>query len=312
MSKQNITSLIGSIVAALVMTSCAALNNPEYDYLSGPILKYPTVLNTCTFGVQNMDENAKVESDALTCHYDGFDVTYKLSYNMVISLIIINKSNKSLIIDKSKSYVLYSGFSTQLFKDVRSTRSTTFNNVQDAIDNVQTNEGGVSMTIPPYSKWELPTNETNIREIKKLPSFKSSIGVHNMTPYDEQEVVEFIIPYSYDYSLAKWETCRNRVYVNSVEVSTGITSNRNFPMTASWISQNQYKIEKLSGEGPDYTEANRIDAINWKRWNDHKRARVVTNLLVGPITLGLGWWFELFGIAEVHSAPQTYGNGYYR
>lgn len=105
MSKQKVTSLLGFIVAILSLHSCAVPS-----YLPGPTIHYPGIQNTCTFGVQNMDEKAKVEPNALTAHYNGFDVTYKINANFVVSLTIINNSNKSLIIDKSKSYVLYDGY----------------------------------------------------------------------------------------------------------------------------------------------------------------------------------------------------------
>ena len=210
MNKKTIMGLTSLLVAVTAFTSCAVPN-----YLPGPTIHYPTIENTATFGVQNMDENAKVETNGLTCHYDGFNVMYKINRDFVVSFVIENNSNKSLIIDKSKSYVLYDGYSTQLFKDVRSSRSTTFNNVQDAINNVQTNEAGVSMTIPPYSKWELPLQETNVRGRRHgLPSFRIDEGLHPMTPLQNNDVVEFVIPYSYDYSLAKWNTCRNRIYIN--------------------------------------------------------------------------------------------------
>lgn len=131
-----ITALLISIV--LSFTSCAA---PKF--MPKPELLFPVYTNKGTIGVENMDAMAKVENEALTCHYEGFDVTYKFLKDFTITFEIKNNTNRSLIIDKSKAYVLYNGYSTQLFKDVRSTRNTTFNNVQDAINNVQTNEGGV-------------------------------------------------------------------------------------------------------------------------------------------------------------------------
>lgn len=99
-----------------------------------------------------MDQKGKIEPQSLTAHYDGFDVRYKIDNKFVVSLEIVNNTNKSLITDKSKCYVLYNGYSRDLFKDVRSSRSTTFNNVQDAINNVQTSDASVIMSIPPYSK----------------------------------------------------------------------------------------------------------------------------------------------------------------
>lgn len=277
MNKSKTTRLLSLFIAVLALTSCAP------NYLPCPKIQYPITENKCTFGVQNMDQNAKVEMDALTCHYDGFDVKYKILDNLVVSLEIINNTNKSLIIDKSKCYVLYDGYSTQLFKDVRSSRSTTFNNVQDAINNVQTNEAGISMTIPSYSKWELPIQETNAREINKLPSFNYSAGIHALTPYDNQETVEFVIPYTFDYSLAKWETCRNRIYVNSIEVKNDYISSPSISFNTRRLSSNQYLVSRRSGE-PDMTEVDKVDAINKKRYKKHITQNVILQVIGLPFT----------------------------
>ncbi len=249
-------------------------------YLTAPVIEYPIIENLCSFGIQNMDNDAKVENNVLTCHYDGFDVKYHVE-DFIVSLTVINNSNKSLIIDKSKCYVLYNGYATQMFKDVRSTRSTTFNNVQDAINNVQTTEGGVSMTIPPYSKWELPLNETNVRKLEKLPEFNYTIGVHALSSFDNPETVEFIIPYSFDYSMAKWETCRNRIYVNSIVCKSELVTNMYKYRNSDWtlISDTQYKCTRQNGI-PDYAEANRIDDINQKKWRKHNKSLLLHRLLI--------------------------------
>lgn len=280
MNKKKITCLFDLFVIVLAFTSCA-----PPTYLPKPTVNYPGIMNTCTFGVQNMDEMAKIEPDLLTAHYDGFDVTYKISNDFVVSLIITNNSNKSLIIDKSKSYVLYNGYSTDLFKDVRSSRSTTFNNVQDAINNVQTHEGGVSMTVPPYSKWELPLQETNVRQLNKLPEFNLSVGVHSLSPFDNKETVEFIIPYSFDYSMAKWDTSRNRIYVNSIETKE---FSKTFPFTASgaplMVKRNQYEVIMRNGV-PDFSEVERINAINMEKYKKHKKAVSISHGVWGTVML---------------------------
>ncbi len=277
MSKQRFKNLVNLLFVVQALSSCAP------KYLAAPTIQYPITQNTCTFGVQNMDENAKVEPNALTCHYDGFDVVYKVLDNLVVSLEIVNNTNKSLIIDKSKCYVLYGGYSTQLFKDVRSSRSTTFNNVQDAINNVQTNESGVSMTIPPYSKWELPIPETNVREIKKLPQFSDSPGIHSLTRHDNQETVEYVIPYTFDYSLAKWNTSRNLVYINSIDVKNGFSLSPKVSEEFKWLASNQYMITRRNGEA-DYSEAERIDAINMKKYKKHEKLNLVMAGMLLPVT----------------------------
>lgn len=241
MKTRSLFSFIFLCSYIIIFGSCAAPT-----YLPPPPVQYFILESTYTFGVQNMDETAKVESNAMTCHYDGFDVQYQINHDLSATFVIVNNSNKSLIIDKSKCFVLYDGYSNQLFKEVRSSRSTTFNNVQDAINNVQTNEGSVSMSIPPYSKWALPIQETNVRSIQKLPTSNYSEGRHQLSPYDNQEVVEFVIPYSYDYSLSNWNTCRNRIFVNSVDVKMRTSASPSYSQTPQWISSNQYRISNLS------------------------------------------------------------------
>lgn len=305
MSKQKHTNLLGLGIIVLAFTSCAAPH-----YLPAPTIHYPGIQNTCTFGVQNMDEKAKIDPSTLTAHYEGFDVKYKIYDDFVVSLEIINNSNKSLIIDKSKSYVLYNGYSTQLFKDVRSSRSTTFNNVQDAINNVQTNEAGVSMTVPPYSKWELPLQESNVRKLKELPDFRENIGLHALTPFDNKETVEFLIPYSYDYSLAKWDTSRNRIYVNSIETKTFDFTHPFDPSGPDMISTIQYQIIRKNGY-PDYSEANRIDAINMKKYKRHNNAVTTSHyfwctVTVFPLFFWLMWDDDAY-IGCTEHQPPIYG-----
>lgn len=280
MSKHSVASLSSLFFLVLLISSCTAPT-----YLSKPTVNYPGIMNTCTFGVQNMDEMAKIESEKLTAHYNGFDVTYKINDAFIVSLIISNNSNKSLIIDKSKSYVLYNGYSTELFKDVRSSRSTTFNNVQDAINNVQTNEGGVSMTVPPYSKWELPLQETNVRQINKLPDFNLVVGVHSLTHFDNKETIEFVIPYSFDYSMAKWDTSRNRIYVNSIETKE---FSETWPFSAKgeprMIAANQYEIIKANGV-PDFSEVINTNAINMEKYKKHKKIVNISHGVWGTVLL---------------------------
>ena len=266
MKRSVFANIMCTLLIAFVTCSCSA---PKY--LPGPTVHYPGLKNTCTFGVQNMDSEGKPESNSLVCHYNGFDIRYEVKQNFLISLTIINNSNKSLIIDKSKSYVLYDGYSTELFKDVRSSRSTTFNNVQDAINNVQTNEAGVSMTIPPYSKWELPLKETNLRVLKELPEFNTEVGYHPITSFDNKETVEFVLPYSFDYSLAKWSTCRNRIYVNSIETEAFYREDPIVGTDAMMISAEKYALSRPNGVPAELIEASKIDEINQKMYMKHSR-----------------------------------------
>lgn len=183
-----------------------------------PLPKVTAIVNTYEYTIQPMDEDAKCDNTTLTASYDGFNVVYRLNKNRIMTFIIENKTNKYLILDKSKCYVIYDGFSRELFKDVRSGRSTTYNNVQDAINNVNTNESSITLSIPPYSKWELPVEETNLDALKEYNKIITELGSHSLTPYTTNQIIEFVIPYSWDYSLSKWATSRNRLYVGNIKV----------------------------------------------------------------------------------------------
>ena len=173
--------------------------------------------NHYELSIQNMDGTA--QCNGLNAIYDGFNVSYSLNSNNQMVMTIENKTNKSLIIDKSKCYVLYDGYSKDLFKNVRSGRSTTYNNVQDAIDNVQTNESSITMSIPPYSKWTLPVEETNVTASNMPSLFYWDAGNHPLSALSEgNQTTEFVIPYTFDYALAKWSTSRNRLYVGNIRV----------------------------------------------------------------------------------------------
>lgn len=323
------------LVSVVLMSSCSAPT-----YLAAPNINYPYIKNTCNLGIQNMDEEAKVEEQNLTCHYENFDIRYKLIENYkdyIITFEIVNKSNKSMIIDKSKCYVLRNGYATELFKDVRSTRSTTFNNVQDAINNVQTNESGVSMSIPPYSTFAIAINETNIEPLKKLPQFISEEGNKALTPYDDIDITEFILPYSFDYSLAKWNTSRNRVYFNNI-MSEKVTIpghyKNKYPRDGNRHINDKntlYVCYRADWSTPiDYTEANRIDDLNIEMYKKHRRDVIITHVCLSPITIPAviatniillpiavfmpsdsGTPFDMFLLYGCHDHyPAIYGNKY--
>ena len=286
---KQLHTFIGIALFTLLISSCAAPN-----YLPCPEINYPYIKNTYNLGIQNMDENAQIELNNLTCHYKEFDIKYKLTKDTIITFEITNKTNKSMIIDKSKCYVLRNGYATDLFKDVRSSRSTTFNNVQDAINNVQTNETSVSMTIPPYSKWTMAIKETNLKKLEKLPNFKMEPGITHLTQYDDIDVVEFIIPYSFDYSMAKWSTCRNRVYINCItseEVTIASHSKNKYLYDGiTRINDNgnfYYSLRTDLSTAIDYTEANRIDDINIRRYKKHRRKVLASHACWSPITCTL-------------------------
>lgn len=270
---KSIFKILLPLCVALITASCA---HPKY---LTPDIKKSYLTNTGTFVVQNMDNKGKIEPQSLTAHYDGFDVRYKISDAKLVSFEIINNTNKSLIIDKSKCYVLYNGYSTELFKDVRSSRSTTFNNVQDAINNVQTSDASITMTIPPYSKWSLPLNETNLRSFE-LPAFIEDLGVHSISQYDNPETVEFVIPYTFDYSLTKWNTSRNRVYVGHIKVS-----NEMLPVSQNklMLNDNNYqfcrKILYINKE-----EIDNVNRENIEIWKRHRRAVNTSHIFWGIVT----------------------------
>lgn len=267
-------------VLLIAFASCSA---PHYLALPSQV-QCPVVQNKGSFGIQNLDEQAKVESNNLICHYEGFDIQFTVSKDFTASFTIINNTNKDLLIDKSQCYVLYNGSASSLFKDVRLSGSTTFNDVQGAINNVQTSHGSVMMTIPAYSKWVPPIIETNVRNIQELPEPFSTTGNHSLTQYDNPEPVEFIIPYSFDPTMRAWKTTRNRVYVSSVNAqkatvpvnraisNEGASAHQYYRPSATpvMISSKEYIINKQNGI-PDFSEVDRIDAINQQRYKKHNR-----------------------------------------
>jgi len=286
---KKIKLLFYLIACILLITSCAA---PKY--MGAPKINYPYVKNTYHLGIQNMDKEANIDTKNVICRYKNFDIKYKITNNYIVTFEITNKSEKSMIIDKSKSYVLYDGYATELFKDVRSSRSTTFNNVQDAINNVQTNEAGVSMTIPPYSKWTVALKESNLKKMEKLPKFKDAAGVTNLSQFDEIDITEFVIPYSFDYSMAKWSTCRNRVFINTI-----ISEKTTIP--GSYLTKHPLDcVTRFDEDGRfyytyridytipiDYSEANKIDDINMEMYKKHRRKVNISHICWSPVTVPL-------------------------
>lgn len=235
------------------------------------LLPLPSVIatvNTYEYVVQNMDEEAKCDNSTLTAFYNGFNVSYYLN-NMKMTFVIENKTNKYLIIDKSKCYVLYNGYSKELFKDVRAGRTTTYNNVQDAISSVNTNESSVTLSIPPYSKWELPIEESNIQAVERFYNFKWEVGDHSLTQYTTNQTIEFVIPYSWDYALAKWSTSRNRLFVGNINVNERVFANPNVAMYSQQNNRICYTSVKISSEGrKEYDSVCRInDEIREKNSN---------------------------------------------
>ena len=227
---------------------------------------YVTV-NHYEYGIENMDKEAKCDRNSLSALYDGFVVRYTFSdnpsYRNTMTFEIENKTEKSLIIDKSKCFVLYNGYSNELFKDVRTGKVTTFNDVQDAVSSVQTNESSVTMSIPPYSKWRLPIEETNIKQSSFPKTRKNEIGSYPQTVYTSEYTIEFVIPYSFDYKLAKWKTIRNRLFVDNIRVEKTL---RNIP-SEFYVSRftvgNEQVLEFLQDD--DLKEWREVDDYNMTR-----------------------------------------------
>lgn len=147
----------------------------------------------------------------------------------------------------------------------------------------------------------------NIRGLKKLPDFRMTTGIHSLSAFDNPEPIEFVIPYSYDYSLAKWSTSRNRIYVNSiVSVEKSVDKTEYVAAGNVLISGRQYVNIKKNGI-PDFTEANRIDEINQQKFRKHNRVVKCSHLLCGPITCFMSW--ILYGCYTDEHMPYQYGDG---
>lgn len=245
-----------------------------------PLPNVTAIVNTFEYTVQPMDEDAKCDNSTLTAFYDGFNVIYSLNKNRIMKFCIENKTNKYLILDKSKCYVIYDGYSRELFKDVRSGRSTTYNNVQDAINSVSTNESSITLSIPPYSKWELPIEETNLEAIKEYTSIKTELGSHSLNPYTTNQTIEFVIPYSWDYSLSKWDTSRNRLYIGNINVEEKLCA---YPGAAT--RYNIFREKNYSKAG--ITKAGRAEydrVVELNKEIERKNAKIKRNNYIAKVT----------------------------
>lgn len=280
---------------AITFASCSA---PNYMALPSYV-QVPCIQNTCTFGIQNMDQNAKVENSNLVCHYEDFDIQYTISDEFIISFTIINNSNKDLLIDKTKCFVMYNGNASQLFKDARMTGSTTFNDVTGST-NISTNHGRVMMIIPSYSKWSPTLNETNLRT-SQVPEFMTTDGLHHLSVFDNPEVVEFSFEYSFDKKQAKWGNNRNKVYVSTVDVKhyelmqkrnpngngTFTFINPSYSKKRNPSKPNEYETLVIDGR-PDWSEVERINNINQEKFQTHNRQERAGHVLLSIATIPLG------------------------
>lgn len=163
------------------------------------------------------------------------------------------------------------------------------------------------MTVPPYSKWELPLQETNVIGMK-LPAFNWTPGIHTLTSFDNPENVEFVIPYSFDYSMAKWDTSRNRLFVEELEVET-------FEETKPFDSEGPssiayfYVTTRRNGE-PDWSETQRVNSINLKRYRKHKRAVDISHGVWGTIFLPVGFAGYLVYLRGCDHEPPVYNTAW--
>ena len=271
--KNALTSLSMLFLLSSVLFSCKTkelLPLPSYPSLHSlpPVV---ATVNTYEYSIQPMDEDAKCDNSTLTAFYDGFNVIYSMNENRVMKFCIENKTNKYLILDKSKCYVIYDGYSRELFKDVRSGRSTTYNNVQDAINSVSTNESSITLSIPPYSKWELPIEETNVESVKICDEFLMAKGSHPLTPYTTNQTIEFVIPYSWDYSLSKWDTSRNRLYVGNIKVEEVECASPDMCYNLAVFSGNCYSKAMVAKDGR--REYDLVVAKNTQILNEYSLAK---------------------------------------
>lgn len=246
--------------------------------------------NHYELSIQNMDGAA--QCNGLNAIYEGFNVSYSLNTNNQMVLTVENKTNKSLIIDKSKCYVLYDGYSKDLFKNVRSGRSTTYNNVQDAIDNVQTNESSITMSIPPYSKWSLPVEETNVTAFNMPSLFYWDAGNHPLSALSEgNQTTEFVIPYTFDYALAKWNTSRNRLYVGNIRVEKNlekINGSLSYGQTIDRSGSTPYEFYRTQATSQDLLNYYQTLNYNIKIEEHNEKVEQTISYTIGGVAAAIG------------------------
>ena len=285
MYKQTILILLIVLIAT---SSCGSAKKLSYSSVE-------VTENDFLYQVENLDKTGKINSSTLSVLYDGFSITYRIELDCKVTFTIENTSNKSLILDKSKCYVLYNGYASDLFKDVRSGRMTTYNNVQDAINNVQTGESSVTMSIPPYSKWDLDLAESNIVASPYPKSYSATNKI--FTPFTADQTIEFIIPYTYDYSLAEWNTSRNRLFIGEVNIANQYPTMAP-PLEAYSTTPSSYGFDVItvrgSQDGFHIVHYDGTDLINYNKVYVHNTDVETTKSIVGTF---LGLW--LGGIAAI-------------
>ena len=302
----NYFSKAKSAVVATALLTLFSCGSAKLD----PLMKLPDVpvtYNYYDFSIQNLDEIGKCDANTLTAHYDGFNVIYSVNDKRMMTFTIENKTNKSLILDKAKTFVLYDGFSKEVFKDVRTGKVTTFGNVQDAINNVQTNESSVTLSIPPYSKWTLPINESNLQIVTIPNKVYTEVGDHPFDQYSTNATIEFIIPYTFDYALAKWSTSRNRLYIGNVHVEKEFLTFNGSRLTSyvnDGLRNNRlYHVQASSSDIAAYNkvvETNElITARNKEKIQKHEAAKVTwfgVGLGLGITALTMGVTFGILAL----------------
>ena len=227
-------NLFGVVLPTLLLiSSCKTLVHfQDYDY-----------------DVMNLDETGKANNQKDVIIYDKVDISFEQDNNKLMNVIIENKTPDNLVIDKSKSFVVTNGYGKELFKDVRTTRNATFSYVDGAVNTVTTQEGGVTMTIPPYSKFRVPVEETNVEAVN-LPDVRLKLD-ETYTPFTTNNNLEFIIPYSFDLTGAEWTNTRNRIFLSKVKNSKKRLFESGFMMDETTKDDNGYHRKVVTEESSD-------------------------------------------------------------
>lgn len=233
----------------------------------------PATYNYFDYHILNIDGEGKCNLTTTEAYYDGFKIRYELNEYGQMYFIIENSSNKDLTLDKSKCYVLYDGMSQPLFKDVRTGRVTTYNDVNGAISDVSTSENGVNLVVPQYSKWSVMIEETNLQKASRPDDFIYEPGDHGYNTFNTHATIEFVIPYTYDYTGRSWKTCRNRLFIGNVHVERHMTE---MPIKEE-LGSDKRGFYAISVHPNDLEEYKLVKAYNEGRLSKKERKRVRRN-----------------------------------
>ena len=122
--------------------------------------------------------------------------------------------------------------------------------------------------------------------------------------------MEFVIPYTFDYSLTKWNTSRNRVYVSNVEVTMESKSATETPHMQDLSSYSFGKVITKSMNNKN--EVDMINEQNIRKWKRHCHSVNASHFFWGTLFCWTIWgpicaWVKNIDCKDEHK-PYIYNS----